>query len=457
MKRSRISVLVLALSLFTAAASAGPLAPAAEASSLKICGTVSLYVQATALTQGALTIGGIPYVISAGATLSSLVNVGANLCFDLNLDLSGGISGAVVSANTTATINICGKVTAYAAATASGVGTLTVAGRTFVLGVGATLPASVKVGADLCLDLTLDAFGQVQDGSVTANVTSTVKICGQVTALARATLTSTGVLTIAGRSFVLALGSQVPASLSVGTDLCATLTLNAFGQVQDGSITANVTSTLDVCGQVTILVDATLTHDGTMTVGGVPRTIAAGTDVDAAVTVGAYVHLRLTIDVFGRIARVTTLGVGASLSAVCGGAAPVPSGTPAPTAVPTGSQAPTASATPSGTPVATASTTPSADTSPSGSPAPAGAVDSATCGSAGGSTGTAGGDTTGIVVPDTDSLQRTARVVVANGLPLAVIAALGLLASWFAARRRRERHAQALALPGDGDIAAGES
>ncbi len=41
------------------------------------------------------------------------------------------------------------------------------------LALGSNLPASVNFGADLCLDLTLNALAQVQNGSATVNVTST--------------------------------------------------------------------------------------------------------------------------------------------------------------------------------------------------------------------------------------------------------------------------------------------
>ncbi len=515
MKRNRLSILVLAISLFTATAFAGALAPSAEASSLKVCGAVSAYVKATAVTDGAITIGGAPYVIAAGTTLSSLVKVGSNLCFDLTVDLSGGITGAAVSANVgatikicgtvnaltratltntgslriagrtfvlalgsslpasvkvgadlcltltlnafgqvrngsatvnaTATIKMCGTVSALARATLSNTGSLRIAGRTFILALGSTLPASVKVGADLCLTLTLNAFGQVQNGSAVANVGATIEVCGTVNALTRATLSNTGSLWIAGRTFVLALGSTLPASVKVGADLCLTLTLNAFGQVQNGSATANVAATIDVCGSVSALVAATSTQDGSVTIGGVGRAIAAGADIDASLKVGLYARVRLTSDVFARISKLTVLNVGASLAAACSDVAPVV--VPSPTPLPSGSPAPTPSVSPS--PAPTPSVSPSPSPSPTGSVAPVTAVNGGTCGSSGSPNSaaavSAGGDGTGIIAPDTASLERTAGVVATNGLPLAAIAAVALLAGWLESRRRRRASQPALA------------
>lgn len=49
-----------------------------------------------------------------------------------------------------------------------------------------------------------------------------------------------------------------------------------------------------------------------------------------------------------------------------------------------------------------------------------------------------GGDYTGGVLPDTDSLTRTGRVIFANAVPLGLLAALGLFAGWLVRRRRQD-------------------
>jgi hypothetical protein len=280
----------------------GPAAPAARAASLQVCGTVSLYVQATTVLNGALTIGSSALVVAAGTTLPAEVQVGANLCLTLQLDLSGRITGATVSANATATLDICGQVSAYAKATALSTGSLTIHGRTLVIATGAVLPAAVTVGADLCLHLTLNGFGQISGGTAQANVTSTIDVCGQVTAFAQASATANGHLTI----------------------------------------------------------------------GSLSKTIAAGTVLSSSIQVGAFLKLRLTIDVFGRIAGATVLKVGVSVADACGTSTATPAPTAAPTAPGGGGATPTPPDNggvppPGGTPLPGGGTPP-----PGGTPLPGG-------------------------------------------------------------------------------------
>ena len=262
--RRRAAALFMVVAFGLGLIAVGPAAPTTQAASLKVCGTVTTYVQATALLNGALTVGSTALIIAAGTTLPSTVQVGANLCFDLTLDLSGRITDATVSANATATVDICGQVSAYAKATATSTGSLTIHGRTFVVAAGTVLPASVTAGANLCLHLTL----------------------------------------------------------------------NGFGQVKGGTAQANVTSTLDVCGEVTAYAAATSTTNGHLTIGSVSKTIAAGASLSSSIRAGAFLKLRLTIDAFGRIASATVLKVGVSVADACGTTAPAP--TAAPTSTPGG-------------------------------------------------------------------------------------------------------------------------
>ena len=543
----RLTTLTLALGLALGML-AGPSAKPANAASLKICGEVNVYVKSTLVATGLLKVGSVPFVVAAGVNLPASVLVGADLCFDLTTGPGGIITGAVVSANVHTKVSLCGEVAAYVKATSSATGLLKIGGRTFTLGVGAVLPAAVKVGADLCLDLTLDGFGRVSYGDVQANATATVRICGQVQAYAAATLTSTGSLKIAGRTFVLGSQSDLPASVHVGANLCLTLTLNALAQVQDGIATANVTTSLKVCGvvtsyaaatlsqtgllkiaghslvtglgvnlpavvkagadlcldldinvfgqvsgggavvnatavltvcgQVTAYAKATATTNGSITIGGVNRTIAAGADVAASVKLNAYLRLRLDVNAFAWVTDVTVLKIGVSVSDACGGATPSPSPTPSPTptTAPTGSPAPTDSSAPSSSPVPTATPTgsvdpsvepspsddPSASPDPSDEPSPSPSTEPSggvapvqdTCDPddlTGGSATTGNG-----FLPDTASLARTAGVVVGNAIPLLLVGSVGLLFGWFVSRRRsRDFAADAeLALPAPANAVA---
>jgi len=412
-------------------------------STLQICGSVTAFTNATATATGLLTIAGRTFTIALGTILPASVRVGSNLCLALDLNALGQIRGATVQANVSATVQICGTISAYAAASLTTSGRLVIAGRAFVLASGSTLPASVRVGADLCLTLQLNGFGQVQDGSASADVTATLRICGTVSGQSAASLTQTGTLVVAGRSFVLALGSSLPASVQAGANLCLALRTNVFGQVQDGTAIVNVTSTLDVCGQVAAFAAATATTDGSLSIGSVVTTVAAGAVLSSQVRAGAYLHLRLTVDAFGRVSDDVVLGAGATLSSVCGNAtqpttSPGPGGTPGPTPSGSGSPAPSGSASPA--PSGSSSPSPSgSQAATTGSPSPS----TGTCGTAvaGTTSGTAAGggvDGTSGPLPDTASFARTGGLVLATSIPLAVIAGLLALA-WAIADRRRGR------------------
>ncbi len=63
-----------------------------------------------------------------------------------------------VSVDATATLRICGKVTAYTAATATAPGSITIGGTTIPIAVGTVISGNglITIGADLCLDITLN-------------------------------------------------------------------------------------------------------------------------------------------------------------------------------------------------------------------------------------------------------------------------------------------------------------
>ncbi|MEA2673331.1 MAG: hypothetical protein QOI92_523 [Chloroflexota bacterium] len=402
---------------------------------VKVCGTVTAYVKATATATGLLKIGSHSFTIGIGSHLPASVQVGADLCLDLDVDGFGRIAGGTVTANAHVSLQICGEITAYAAATATTTGLLKVGSHTFILAIDSHLPASVKVGADLCLDLQIDGYGRVSDGTAKVNVETHVKVCGTVTAYTAATATATGLLKIAGRTFDTGIDSDLPANVHAGADLCLDLTLNVLGQVAGGTAAANITATLDVCGQVTAYLAATAATDGSVTIGGVTRKIAAGANLDSGVHAGAFLKLRLTIDVFGRVAKASVLKAGVSIEDVCGSAA---TSTPAPSQAPGASQGPEASAAPGSSPAASgapgASGEPATSAAPEATPSPTQEVGGLeTCGSG------VGGGTPGLndtILPDTDAIGRATGIVAANLLPLLAVGLLGALAAWYRTRRR---------------------
>jgi hypothetical protein len=397
--------------------------PSARAAvDLRVCGKVTAYISATSVTPGVLTVGGIPLVIAAGTSLSSKVAVGANLCLALDLNLSGKVTDAAVTANVTSELNLCGVVSAYARADADTTGILTIGGRKLVLAIGSSLPAVVKIGSNLCLSLKLNGFGEVRGGTARVSATSTLRVCGEITAYAHATSTLTGLITVAGKKLILAVGSHLPTSVAIGKRLCLTFTLNAIGQVQDATVQADVQSALEACGQVTAFADATDASNGSLTFAGTRLSIRAGTDLSAQIRAGAFVRLRLWVDALGRIADATVLKDGTSLADACVAAA---------------RQSPVASAQPSAGDGALQS--------PSGSPAasPISSVLPGTVTNSGGSAdggdgagGPASGQQGGGLVPDTASLARTASVIGMSAVPfLVMLAGIGASVGY----RRRER------------------
>jgi hypothetical protein len=489
MKLKRLLSFLLALG-FVAALGGGPLAAPAQASSLKICGEVTAYVKPTALATGALTINGVTFTvgigaalpagvavgadlcadlttnaaglvtgvaitanahvhvlvcgdvtayaaatttstgllrvgahtftIGLGATLPASVHAGANLCTDLTLDGFGRVSGGSVSANAAATLGVCGTVTAYVAATATSTGSITIASHSLVIAIGAALPASVHVGANLCLDLTLNGFGQVSRGTAVVNVTSTLKVCGTISAYVAATATSTGSITVAGHALVIAIGTTMPASVRVGADMCLTLTLNAFGQVSSCGAIVNVTTAIDICGQVTTYVAATATNDGHLAVGQAGWPIAAATVLDSHVAAAAYLKLQLTLDAFARISNASVVNVGVSVADACT------------------SHEPGTSPNPGSSTERDASPEPDRSQGPGASPGAGGGGQGdehpgdCTTGSGQGVGSGSGNDS---LLPSTNELGGAGGIVASNAIPLIAIGLLGGLTAWYRSRR----------------------
>ena len=331
-ERSLLFVLIMVTALAVGGAAPQPARAAEEA---KVCGIVAVHVRATGLLPGILTVGSSSFAIAPGTTLGSAVAVGADLCLDMTFNISAEIVAATVTANVSSTLAICGTATRYIAATAIAAGSLTIDGGTSVVAIGATLPPSVSVGANLCMHLTLNGHGQISSAVVQANVTSTLDVCGVVNAYVAGSATTNGSLAIAGRAFVVAIRALMPGSVTVGANLCMRLTLNGFGQVSGGTTHANLASVLQVCGQVNAFTPATGAGDGGMAIGGTTHVIAAGAALGPAITVNAHLRLRLTLDGFMRITAAEVLKIGVSVADACSSTTvlvPTPSaaGEPAP-------------------------------------------------------------------------------------------------------------------------------
>jgi hypothetical protein len=275
---------------------------------------------------------------------------------------------------------------------------------------------------------------------------------------------------MADQDFVLALGTDLPAEINEGADLCATLELNGFGQVTDGQVEGGANATVTVCGRVDAYAAATSNNDGELDIGGIDRTIKAGTDVDSRVEAGAYVKLRLTLNANAKITDVAVVRIAGSLADACGSGEPAsPPPTNGPTAAPTatpqtpgGPTPPPTPITPGGptptpvtpggptptpetpggpTPVPTAETPggptpiPTAETPGGPAPTPSGDV----CGPDGNGVASSGsGSNSAPDLPSAASpIQRASQVVAIAAVPSLVFGALLVLGSVAAWSRRR--------------------
>jgi len=117
-----------------------------------------------------------------------------------------------------------------------------------VIAIGATLPASVRVGANLCLTLTLNGFGQVSGGGAIVNVTTTVDVCGRVTAYVAATATSDGTLTLGQTGWSIAAGTVIDSHVAASAFVNLHLTLDAFARISNATVVKVGVSVADACG-----------------------------------------------------------------------------------------------------------------------------------------------------------------------------------------------------------------
>ena len=298
--------------------------------SVHICGVATAYTAATALLPGSITIGGRTIPIAVGTVIdgAGLITAGANLCLDGTLNgLAQLTTPSLVTANATASVHVCGVVSAYTAATASSAGSINIDGQTIPIAAGTTIDGAglITLGAELCLNGTLNASGElVVPSSVTAGATTSISLCGTVTAYTAATANSAGSITIGGQTLPVAAGTTLDGAglITAGANLCLNGSLNAAGQlVVPSSLSAGVSSRVSICGVVRAFTAATASAPGSITIGGQTLPIAAGTALGGSgtVNVGANVCLDGTLDLSGQLVPPSVVSVNVSGNVdVCG-------------------------------------------------------------------------------------------------------------------------------------------
>jgi len=263
---------------------------------VNVCGTVTSYTAATALLPGAVTISGLPYTIAANTVLqgSALLLVGAHVCLNADVDASGLLSNGTVTANAgaTATVHVCGTVSAYTAAGVLTPGTITIGGQTFAISPNTTLAGTVTVNTPGCLDANLSPTGSITAGGLTSGSggpTVNMNVCGTVVSYTAATATAPGSININGLPYTIAANTilQGSALLTTGANVCLNANVDASGLIHSGTASANAgaTATVHICGTVSAYTAAGLATPGSITIGGQTFAINPNTTLTGTVTV----------------------------------------------------------------------------------------------------------------------------------------------------------------------------
>lgn len=234
--------------------------PTAAATTGTICGEVTAFTAPTAVADGSITIDGTVEVIDSSAfgavdaatftTLAAVAAADATTCLSITADSAGAITDVEIAAS----VEVCGDV---ALDTTTGV--YSVDGVLLPLGlVGAdadllaVLDAAVDGGAEACATLTVDTTSGLIVG---ASVDATIDACGTVALdVDSATIGTLDVpLTLLDAEAIAALSAVVDA----GGQACVELVASDSSLVE-----ANVSASLDLCGEVTLDADGNAVVDG---------------------------------------------------------------------------------------------------------------------------------------------------------------------------------------------------
>lgn len=231
------------------------------------------------------------YRLTKPSVVLALVTATLMLCAQVTLRAS--------AQSQPATVTISGQVTAFQAPSSTSAGSITIAGRTLTIDAGTAITNQnlIVVGSQIALMATLDSSNNITNPATVMADTATVEtVCGMVTAFTAPTATQGGSLTIMGQTFQIEAGAQFTTTspITVGSNNCLTLTLDAFGQI----VAATQTSTASICGMVTVYTAATSTAAGTITIDGQTFVIATGTAItnDTTIVVGQNVCINVTFN-----------------------------------------------------------------------------------------------------------------------------------------------------------------
>lgn len=278
---------------------------------LEVCGSVDLYVAASAHVDGMLELSGKHFWIKAGAKVDAEAKlaVHADVCIKAKVDIDGKLVAIVVldKGATTGTGGSAGggsgdgsggggssggncddKGTCCGGGGTGGGGSSSGTGGGGSSGGGSS--GSGSGGADLDLSANLH-------------------ICGKLDAFTAAGANA-GSCVIAGNPLPIKAGAQLTGQVlaTVGADVCLDAKLDVDGNISDGNISRDLgvsgNARVKVCGHVTAYAAASVTAKGKVAIGGCGLDIAAGAKIDAkaALAVDASVCIDASLDANGDIA-----------------------------------------------------------------------------------------------------------------------------------------------------------
>ncbi|MGZ8481339.1 MAG: hypothetical protein ACXWWO_02655 [Candidatus Limnocylindria bacterium] len=236
-------------------------APASAAVTGTICGEVTAFTAATAVTDGSITIDGTVEVIDSSAfaaidagtltTLTTVANADATTC----LDVTANGAGEIIDLDVAAQARICGT-----AAVNTTTGLTSVAGVDLPTGLvtagtalDAYLDAAARANASVCVDTTID---QTTGLITSVRLDATITVCGD--AVLDADSATLGGVDVLNSQLDAEAEAALRLAASTGADTCMTLVVDNTQLVQ-----ANLSAAINLCGNVT------LTSTGSAVVNGI--------------------------------------------------------------------------------------------------------------------------------------------------------------------------------------------
>ena len=238
----------------------------------------------TRTATGALTLAGAATATASGGSLSRTATGALTIAGAATTSVAGG----TLSRTASGALTLAGAAAVAGGSLArTALGTLTLAGQATGTAAGGAVSRTAS-GA-----LTLAGAAAVTGGSLTRTATGTLVLAGSVTVAGAATVTATGILTLAGTAAAVASGGTVTRT-AVGT-----LLLTGDATVAGGAVTRTATGVLALVG----------TGDAT-TAGGALARAASGTLVLAGAATAAAAGGALTRTATGALAISGSADVG---------------------------------------------------------------------------------------------------------------------------------------------------